>query len=388
MDHDLSPEVNELRDMVRGFLDRKAPEADVRATMESDLDRDPAIWQQMATQLGLQGLLVPEELGGQGTTFVEVGVVLEELGRSLLPGPYLSSAVLAVSALLEAGDASASADLLPGLAEGTTIGTVAFSQGLSGRPGESTVQAAGSGEKWQLDGTVDIVLDGQAADLLLVVAPADGGLGLFAVTSEATGVERTPLDLLDQARGASSISFSGTVARRVGGEYAEAEARLLSLAAIGIVCELAGASQRILEMAVDYAKLREQFGTPIGSFQAVKHLCTEMFVTAESATSVGRFAARSVVDDPAEHAHVASIAKAYAGEACSRAAEQNIQVHGGIGFTWEHPAHLYLRKIKSGELLFGSSAQHRERLATMLGLTAAGSTSADTGADRVAAVGV
>lgn len=369
MDHDLSPEVNELRDMVRSFLDRKAPESAVREAMDSELGRDQAVWQQMAGQLGLQGLLVPEELGGQGTTFVEVGVVLEELGRSLLPGPYLSSAVLAVSAVLESGDAAAASDLLPGLAEGTTIGTVAFSQGLTGRPGESTVSATRAGDQWKLDGRVDIVLDAQGADLLLVVAPAGEELGLFAVTSAAAGIERTPLDLLDRSRRAALVELDGVEARRLGGDYAAAEQRLLSLAASGIVCELAGASQRILEMAVDYAKLREQFGKPIGSFQAVKHLCAEMFVTAESTTAVGRFAARTAVEDPAELAQAASIAKAYAGEACSLAAEQNIQVHGGIGFTWEHPAHLYLRKIKSGELLFGGSALHRERLATLLGLT-------------------
>lgn len=370
MDHDLSPEVNELRDMVRTFLERKAPESAVRQTIETGIDRDPEAWSQMAQQLGLHGLLIPEEFGGQGTSFVEMGVVLEEMGRSLLPGPFLASAVLGVSAIIASGDADAAADFLPGIAAGTTVATVAFAHGMTGAIDESTVTASLDAGRWTLDGDVPLVLAGQSADVLLVIAPAGTGRGLFAVDASAPGLTRTLLTSLDETREFARISLAAAPARRLGGDFSAAERTVLALGATAVACEAAGAAQRVLEMAIDYAKLREQFGQPIGSFQAIKHLCADMFVLAESAIAVGRHAARTAATDLAGLEHAASLAKAYSSEACVTAAETNIQVHGGIGYTWEHPAHLYLRKVKSNEFLFGDSATHRALLAAQLGLTA------------------
>ncbi|MFD4556570.1 acyl-CoA dehydrogenase family protein [Streptomyces sp. NPDC058469] len=370
MDHELAPEVSELRRTVRAFLERKAPESAVRRVVDAGLGRDAEVWDQLAQQLGLHGLLVPEALGGQGTSFVEMGVVLEEMGRSLLPGPFFSNAVLAVGALTASGDDDLASELLADIAAGTTIATVAFSEGLTGRPGESTAAARLTEGTWRLNGQVEAVLDGLAADVLLVVAPVGAQLGLFAVTADSSGLERTPLSGLDLTREIARVRFTDVEVRRIGGDFASGQRHVLALGAVGIAAELAGATQKVLEMAVDYAKLREQFGKPIGSFQAVKHLCADIFVTAESALAVARYAARVAAEDPEGLAQAAALAKAYSSEACTLAAERNIQVHGGIGFTWEHPAHLYLRRIKSAELLFGDSAHHRGELAALLGLTA------------------
>ncbi|MFE2433020.1 acyl-CoA dehydrogenase family protein [Streptomyces sp. NPDC059373] len=370
MDHELAPEVSELRRTVRAFLERKSPESAVRGVVDAGLGHDAEVWDQLARQLGLHGLLVPESLGGQGTSFVEMGVVLEEMGRSLLPGPFFSSAVLAASALTASGDDELAAELLPAIAAGTAIVTVAFSEGLTGRSGESTAVACRTEGKWLLNGQVEVVLDGRSADVLLVVAPVDAELGLFAVPAGSAGLERTALAVLDLTREMARVGFTDVEARRIGGDFTSGQRQVLALGAAGVAAELAGATQKVLEMAVDYAKVREQFGKLIGSFQAVKHLCADIFVTAESATAVARHAARVAVEDPDGLAEAAGLAKAYSSEACTLAAERNIQVHGGIGFTWEHPAHLYLRRIKSGELLFGDSAYHREKLAVLLGLTA------------------
>jgi alkylation response protein AidB-like acyl-CoA dehydrogenase len=370
MDHELAPEVSELRRTVRAFLERKSPESAVRGVVDAGLGHDAEVWDQLARQLGLHGLLVPESLGGQGTSFVEMGVVLEEMGRSLLPGPFFSSAVLAASALTVSGDDELAAELLPAIAAGTAIVTVAFSEGLTGRPGESTAAACRTEGKWLLNGQVEVVLDGRSADVLLVVAQVGAELGLFAVPAGSAGLERTALAVLDLTREMARVGFTDVEARRIGGDFTSGQRQVLALGAAGIAAELAGATQKVLEMAVGYAKVREQFGQLIGSFQAVKHLCADIFVTAESATAVARHAARVAVEDPDGLAEAAGLAKAYSSEACTLAAERNIQVHGGIGFTWEHPAHLYLRRIKSGELLFGDSAYHREKLAALLGLTA------------------
>lgn len=371
MEHDLSPEANELRDMVRTFLERKAPESAVRGVIEAGNGRDTEVWSQMASQLGLQGLLIPEALGGQGTTPVEMGVVLEEIGRALLPSPFLSSSVVAVSTLLGAGDTDASGDLLRGLADGSRIATVAFSSGVISRDTESTVAASGSGDDWQVSGEVAAVLDANSADAILVFARTLEGTGLFAVDAAAT--EQTPLDLLDLTRQASSVRFSDVAATRIGGEAGELESRTRATAVAALCAESAGATQRVLEMAVEYAKVREQFGKPIGAFQAVKHLCADIFTVAESATAVARHAARSLAAEGATLESVqleTSLAKAYVSENCADAAEKNIQVHGGIGYTWEHPAHLYLRKLKSNEQLFGDAVAHRTQMAQVLGLKA------------------
>ncbi|WP_236791925.1 acyl-CoA dehydrogenase family protein [Amycolatopsis sp. GM8] len=370
MEHDLSPEANELRDTVRAFLERRSPEASVREVIESGISVDPEVWRQMAGQLGLQGLLVPESLGGQGTTFSEMSVVLEELGRALLPGPFVSSAVLAATALLAAGEDPLARELLGGIATGETVAAVVFARGLTGEPDESTVVATPSDGGWELRGRVRTVLDGGCAGTLLVVAPAGEGLGLFAAEAGADGVEVVPLQTLDLTREAARVEFAGTPARRIGGDFTDGEQTVLAAGAAAMAAEAAGATQRVLELAVEYAGVREQFGRPIGSFQAVKHLCADIFAIAESATAVARHAARAIATGDGS-VEAASLAKAYTSEKCVDAAEMAAQVFGGIGFTWEHPVHLYLRRITAAAQYFGTAGHHRTRLGELIGLAVA-----------------
>jgi alkylation response protein AidB-like acyl-CoA dehydrogenase len=366
-----SEEQEELRRFVRQFLEAKSDEATVRRLMETEAGYDGAVWRQMAEQLGLQGLIVPEEFGGSGYGYVELTVVLEEMGRALLPAPYFSTVVLAANALLHSGDDAAKKELLPGIAGGETIATLAFTE-PSGRWDEAgiTMAAARDGDGWSLTGTKSFVLDGHTAVLVLVAARTDAGVSLFAVQGDAAGLTRTPLPTMDQTRKQARLDFDGTPARLVGadgGGWAVLE-RVLDLAAVALAAEQVGGAQRCLDMAVEYAKVRVQFGRPIGSFQAIKHKCADMLLEVESAKSAAYYAGWCAAELNDELPAVASLAKAYCSEAYFHAAAENIQIHGGIGFTWEHPAHLYFKRAKSSELLFGDPTYHRELLAQRIGI--------------------
>jgi len=309
--------------------------------------------------------------------------VLEELGGALFTGPYLASAVLAATALLASDDEEAKKDLLPGIAAGETIATLAFTEdGGSWDPASIRLAATGNagpknaGPKndgsWRLDGHKSFVLDGHAADLILVVAATetDGQLSLFAVTSAADGLTRRALPTLDQTRKLARLTFHRTPARLVG-EPGAARAVLdhvLDVAAVALAAEQLGGAQRALDMAVAYAKVRQQFGRPIGSFQAIKHRCADLLLEVESLRSAVGYAAAAVAAGSAELPVLAPLLKAYASDVYSHVAGENIQIHGGIGFTWEHDAHLYLKRAKASELLLGDASYHRERLATRIGL--------------------
>ncbi len=351
----------DLRASVRGYLESAAPEAEVRRIAETPSGSDPAVWARLA-DLGLTGLGVPEDFGGAGAGFAELGVVLEELGRSLLPAPFFSTAVLGVQALLLSGDAAAQAEYLPQVAEGrlrVAVGTV----------GASTVAAVPGSRGWLLDGLADGVLDGATADLVLVFAAADDGPALFAVPADAAGLSRTPLRTLDLTRRQARVELHATPAVLVGsaGDGGRVAAALLDRALAALAAEQVGGAQRVLEMAVEYARTRYQFGRSIGSFQAVKHRCADMLIDVERAR-VAADAALAAVDTSAADLPVAArVAGTFCGEAYFAAAASNIQVHGGIGFTWEHPAHLYYRRAKSSQLLFGSPGEHREELMRQLG---------------------
>ena len=368
----LSEEQEELRRGVRRFLEDKSPESEVRRLMETAEGFDPAVWAQMARELGLVGLHLPEELGGSGSTFLDLALVLEEMGRALLPSPFLSSVVLAAGALLASGDEGAAKDLVPGIASGEVRATLAVAeQGGSWDPAAVAVRATRRDGGYVLDGRKTFVLDGHTAGLILVVARTGGepgradGLSLLAVDAGAPGLERTPLVTLDLTRKQARLDFSGTPARLVGaeGEAAPALARALDLGAVALAAEQVGGAQACLDMSVGYARTRMQFGRPIGSFQAVKHKCADMLVETESARSAAYYAAAAAADDPGELPVAASLAKAYCSDAFFRAAADTIQIHGGIGFTWEHPAHLYFRRAKASQLLLGSPGYHRELLA-------------------------
>jgi alkylation response protein AidB-like acyl-CoA dehydrogenase len=366
-----SEEQEELRKSVRRFLEDKSPEAEVRRLMETTEGYDPAVWSQMAQQLGLQGLAVPEEFGGSGYTYVELIVVLEEMGRALLCAPYFSTVALAANALLTSGDDAAKKDYLPGIASGETIATVALTE-PAGRWDEQgvTTAASGSGDSWTIDGTKSFVLDGHTAGLILVPARTGGGVSLFAVAGDASGLTRTPLATMDQTRKQAKLEFSGTPARLIGSEGSAwaGLSKMLDLAAVALAAEQVGGAQKVLEMSVEYAKVRVQFGRPIGSFQAIKHKCADMLLEVESAKSAAYYAGWAAAEDSDELPVVASLAKAYCSDAYFHSAAENIQIHGGIGFTWEHPAHLYFKRAKSSELYLGDPTYHRELLAQRIGL--------------------
>ena len=372
MDFEFTPEHDELRQTVKRFLDNDATEQKVRGLMATDDGYDRAVWKKMAEQMGLQALIVPEEHGGAGMGLVELAVVLEEMGAALLCAPFLSTAVLAPTALLRAGDAAACADLLPGIAAGETIATVAIAEPECGwDDGRIATRATTDGDGvWRLDGEKSYVLDGHIADVLLVVARADDGLGIFRVEGLADGLERRLLPTLDLTRKLASLTLKDVRATRIGeGDASAVVAHVLQIGAIALACEQVGGAQRVLEMAVEYAKTRLQFGRPIGSFQAIKHRCADMMVDVEFAKSAAYHAAFTAADGRDEELPAAvHMAKSFCSEAYFRITNDNIQVHGGMGFTWEHPAHLYFKRAKSSAVLFGSPAAHREKLAERIGL--------------------
>ncbi|MBM3683094.1 MAG: acyl-CoA dehydrogenase [Actinobacteria bacterium] len=368
MNFAFSEEQEELRKVVRQFLDAKSPETEVRRLMDTTEGYDTAVWQQMGAEMGLQGLIIPENYGGSGYGYVELGVVLEEMGKALLCAPFFSTVALAANTLLHAGSEDAKKTYLPGIAAGETIATVAFTE-ENGRWDEAGVTMTESGGK--LTGTKSFVIDGHIADLVIVLAKSSGGgLGLYAVDGKAAGLTRTALSTMDQTRKQAKLEFNGVEATpiaKAGFSWAD-WSTVLDLAVVALAAEQVGGAQRCLDMAVEYAKVRVQFGRPIGSFQAIKHKCADMLLEVESAKSAAYYALWCAAEVNDELPSVASLSKAYCSEAYFHASAENIQIHGGIGFTWEHPAHLYFKRAKSSELLFGDPTYHRELLAQRIGL--------------------
>ena len=376
MNFAFSEEQEELRRSVRRFLEGKSPVSEVRRLMETTEGYDEAVWAQMGKELGLQGLHLPEAYGGQGYTFVELVVVLEEMGRALLCAPYFSSVCLAANALLNGASDAQKERYLPGIASGETVATLAFTEG-NGRWDASgiTMEATSAGDGFRLDGSKMFVIDGHTADLLVVAARRAGsggtdGISLFAVEAGAEGLTRTPLSTMDQTRKQARLDFAGVPAELLGEEGAgwAALSKTLDQAAVCLSAEMVGGAQRCLDMAVEYAKVRVQFGRPIGSFQAIKHKCADMLLEVESAKSAAYYAGWAAGEDNEELPVVASLAKAYCSDAYFHAAAENIQIHGGIGFTWEHDAHLYFKRAKSSEILLGDATYHRELLAQRIGI--------------------
>ncbi|MDT7670907.1 MAG: hypothetical protein QOC67_2926 [Pseudonocardiales bacterium] len=370
----LDSEQRELRSAVRKFLLDQSPSAKVRAAMVSESGYDAELWRRLGAELGLIGLVVPEEYGGSGAGHVERSVVLEELGRALVPSPFLATAVLAVDALLALDDEAARAELLPALAAGERIGTAAVAEGSGDwdRSGGTTTATERDGQ-WVLDGVKTLVLAGDIADLVLVYAATPDGPGWFAVDSPpdnpAAGLERTTLTGIDPTRRLARLRFAATPARPLtSADPAAALDLVADLAAVALAAEQLGGLERAMEVTVDYAKVRVQFGRPIGSYQAVKHGCADMYSAWEHGVSVVRYAAWVADHNRAELPVAAELAQAYLGPAYFEVATGMVQYHGGIGYTWEHDAHLYYKRAKSSELLFGSPARHRARLADRLGV--------------------
>jgi alkylation response protein AidB-like acyl-CoA dehydrogenase len=371
-----SDEQEELRQTVRRFLEGKSPSAEVRRLMETADGNDPAVWKQMGQELGLQGLHIPEEYGGQGFTFVELAIVLEEMGRVLLCAPYFSSVVLAANAILNTGTDAQKAALLPGIASGETIATLAFTE-PNGKWDSAgiTMEARADGDGYVLDGEKMFVIDGHTADLVVVVARLAGtsgtdGIAFFTVDGDAAGLTRTALATMDQTRKQARLEFAGVHATPLGepGAGWPALSKTLDQAAVGLANEMIGGAQFVLDMSVEYAKVRVQFGRPIGSFQAIKHKCADMLLEVESGKSAAYYAAWAAAEDNDELPVVAALAKAYISDAYFHCAAENIQIHGGIGFTWEHDAHLYFKRAKSSEIFLGDATYHRELLAQRIGI--------------------
>jgi len=367
-----SEEQEELRRTIRRFLDDKSPSTEVRRLMETPDGYDEAVWKQMAQELGLQGLHIPEEYGGQGFSFVELGIVLEEMGRALLCAPFFATVGVAANAILNAGTDEQKKVLLPGIASGETIATLALGEPGKGWTADDITLEAKDGV---LNGTKTYVIDGTTANLIVVAAREPGttgtdGISLYTVRGDAEGLTRKTLEALDLTRKLARLELSNVKGELLGEKGAAWPAlqRTLDHAAVALSAEMCGGAQRCLDMAVQYAKDRVQFGRPIGSFQAIKHKCADMLLEVESAKTAMYYALWVAAADDPELPVVAPMAKAYAADAFFKAARDNIQVHGGIGFTWEHDAHLYYRRAKSDELMFGDAPYHRELLAQRLGI--------------------
>ncbi|MGA5192972.1 acyl-CoA dehydrogenase family protein [Streptomyces exfoliatus] len=355
----LTEEQEELRSAVRAVLGRRPGQA---------------AWRPLTEQVGVAGLAVPEEYGGAGCGALEVHVVMEELGRGLSPVPYLGSAVLVTQALLASDDRTACARLLPGLASGAVVGALAWAEDGSWDPSAVRAEAApGDGGGWRITGTKEHVLDGAGAHVLLVAARTGAGVSLFEVPGDGPGVDREAAVTMDSTRAQSHVVLTGAVGRLVGAEGAGDRVlrHVLDLACVALAAEQVGAASRCLELTLAHARERVQFGRPIGSFQAVKHRLADAYVLVESARSAAlgaAFAAAEAAPGSPEPARCAAAAKSACSEAFSVVAGEMIQLHGGIGITWEHDAHRYFKRAHGSSQLFGPPSWHRARLAAALGL--------------------
>jgi alkylation response protein AidB-like acyl-CoA dehydrogenase len=371
VDFALTEEQVELQKELRRFLTKYSSEAAVRDQLEDPVAYDRDLWKRMGGELGLQGLAIPEQFGGAGFSFIELGLVLEELGRALTVSPFFGSCVMAATLIQALGDDALSGELLPDIATGDKVAAVALAEDAgSWRLGDVTLDGTRRGDAWTLNGHKSFVVDGAVADVLLVAARTPEGPGIFLVDGGAAGLEATGLATMDLTRKLARLTFSATPARVLAaGEAARAAvAAMLDLSAIALAAESVGGNQKVLDMAVDYAKVREQFGRPIGSFQAIKHKCASMLVDVESSRSAAYYALWAASTGHEELPIVAPLVKAHCIDTYVAGAGENIQIHGGIGFTWEHPAHLYLKRAKSSQVLLGDSDLHRQILADRIGI--------------------
>jgi alkylation response protein AidB-like acyl-CoA dehydrogenase len=376
MDFAFSEEQEMLRRSARDFLAKECSSKVVRELMESSDTYDEGLWKKVAG-LGWTALGIPEEYGGVGT-FLDLVVVLEEAGRALMPGPFFATMGLAVPAIIEAGTGAQKKEALGAIAQGSARATLAFTE-PSGRwdAGSVTLTAKPSGGGWQLDGVKQFVPDAEAADYIVVAARTRGegedGISLFLVKGRPKGMTITPLKTLDQTRRWNEVRFDGIKLDAGSLMGAPDKAwphlkRALEWATAALCAEMVGGTQKVLETSTDYAKTRHQFGKPIGIYQAVSHKLADMLVLSESGRSATYYAAWAVDADAPDRSLAASMAKAYVSDAYRKVAGDGIQVHGGIGFTWEHDMHLYFKRAKSSEVTLGDATYHRELVAQSLDL--------------------
>src|SRR4051794_6355380 len=370
-----------LREAVREVCVRHAGGDEVRRLLDGgpDTQPDPGLWRALTEELGIGGLVIAERYGGAQAGWPVLQVVLEELGAALACSPFVASTVMASALLQASGDEQACLDLLPGIAAGRVVATVAVAERQAGwddwcqaaaAPARAATQARPSLDGGRLSGAKRVVAFGARADLLLVAAETNGGTAVFAVNPQAEGVGVRALTTLDATRPVADITFDATPARLIGavGDAGGALRRTLDLGSLATAAEDAGAMRQCLRTAVDYALLRKQFDRAIGSFQAVKHKLADMLVRVELAEAAVEEACLLADSDDPAGAVAAAVAHACAADSFRLVAAETIQTHGGIGFTWEHPPHLYYRRAKASELLFGGPARYRERVLARLDL--------------------
>jgi alkylation response protein AidB-like acyl-CoA dehydrogenase len=375
MNFAFNEEQEEFRQTLRRFFEEKSPTPEVFRLMQTAEGYDPAVWKQMGEELGLQGVHLAEAHGGQGFGFLELGLVCEEMGRALVCAPYFSTACLAAGAIRNGGTGPQQERWLPELASGQTIGTLALLDAKDVWSAEGVgLELRRNGDAYVLDGNKRLVTDGATAGLVVVAARQPGsrsreGVTLLVVRGDAPGLTAKASEPLDLTRKLADLELDGVRAELLGQEGGGADAldRTLDQARVCLALEAAGGAERCLESAVEYAKRRIQFARPIGSFQAIKHKCAALLLEVESAKSAAYWASWVASEDRDELTLAASVAKSFCDEAYVHAAEDNMQIHGGIGVTWEADPHLYFKRAKSNATLLGHPSWQRERIADHLG---------------------
>jgi alkylation response protein AidB-like acyl-CoA dehydrogenase len=363
-------EQDEFRASLRRALEARSPTKEVRRLMATDEGFDRDAWRKLNQELGLTAIHIPEAYGGQGFGYCELGIVLEEMGRALVCAPFFSTAALATTAILNAGSEDQKRALLPAIADGTATATLAFSEeGGSNDAAGVALSATPSGATYRLDGAKSFVLDGHTADLIVVLARRPGsrgeeGLSFFTVDGTAAGLERRRLTTMDETRKLARLEFKSVEARLLGdAEKAAAPfAKTIQQVLICLANEMVGGADRLREDALAYVKMRMQFGRSIASFQTTKNKAADMLVDVELAKSAAYYAAAALDEGDEELPALASLAKASAAEAYLQTAIHAVQMHGGIGFTWDNDTHLWFKRAKSSEILFGDANEHREKM--------------------------
>jgi alkylation response protein AidB-like acyl-CoA dehydrogenase len=367
-----------LRSTARKFFENECASETVRRLMDTPEGMTPELWGKLAEQ-GWLGLIFPETYDGMGLGFVDLTVLMEEMGRAVVPGPYFSTVLLGGLAILEAGSEVQKKEWLPRIAGGQKRVTLAWLEpsAMLGAAGV-TLEAKSGGGKYTLTGTKLFVPDAHTADAIVVVArtgagKAEDGVSLFLVPRDARGVEVKLLPTMDQTRKLCEVTLSGVSlgADALMGEAGKGWAplaRVLDRACVALCAEMCGGAQKVLDMTVEYAKIRQAFGKPIGSYQGVKHKAADMLVEVENSKSITYYAAWAMDDGTSEGPLAVSMAKAYVSDAYRRVSAAGIQLHGGIGFTWEHDLHLYFKRAKGSEFTFGDATYHRERVAQLVNL--------------------
>jgi len=365
-------DLRSMSDTLRSVLESKSPATRVAEVADSGEGFDASLWQTLASELGVTGIMVPENLGGLGMGWAETRIVLAELGRSLACVPFANSCVVATTLIATSGDRDLAAEVLPGVADGSSIVAVALGDDSLLPPGgRSPIRATQIGDQWHLSGVQPFVQHGLIAHRFLILAErADGQHAWFLVESGAAGLEREEMACLDATRPQARLTMTAVPGRQVGrvGDCDSLVSPVLDTAVVAASCEASAASSHLLDLTVAYVSSRFQFGQPIGSFQALQHRLADLALAVDTSVSAVEYAVAAAVHDPARFREAASLAGFVCAETFYQAALEAIQMHGGIGFTWEHQAHRYYRRALSARAMLGAPSVHRERLLQSLSL--------------------